>query len=234
MDCPYRDTESSRDPAQLHPRLRQLQGYLFAKWAAEYPSLPVPFVTATYRNCADQGAMVNRGVSCTHYGQSFHNAVRVASAGDELLPHIQFESDGPEFVPCALAFDISFLNPDNSANWGFHLYERMGALAERVGLEWGGRWPQLVDGAHYQVRMQRGNQSGLPLYTEGRVRLDQLALPPDYQQVMERPSVRADGWLHILHVNGTIIATTPIGEEADVVQRISPSRKRIYTDVREG
>ena len=96
------------------------------EYADRYPRDAQPFLTCTYRHEAEQGELVRTGKSRAKPGESLHN-----------------------FRP-ALAFDVAFLRPDGGTTWEFHHFERWGELAEEIGLEWGGRWPFLVDGPHVQ------------------------------------------------------------------------------------
>lgn len=116
----------SRDPTDLHPDLQTRWEWMKREWVRRYSDEPTPFLTCTYRPASEQQALKDAGKSRAGPMQSLHN-----------------------FLP-ALAFDIAFRNPDGSLTWDFTHFERWGELAEEVGLEWGGRWPHLVDGPHVQ------------------------------------------------------------------------------------
>lgn len=121
----------SRDPSELHPDLQKRWEWMRDEWRRRYPDAPQPFLTCTYRSGDAQQKLYDEGASLAKPMQSLHN-----------------------FVP-ALAFDVAF-DPDqsngvgNDLTWTFRWYERWGELAEEIGLEWGGRWPNFVDGPHVQ------------------------------------------------------------------------------------
>lgn len=135
----------SRDPLDLHPELAKRWRYMARVWRQRFPAAPQPFLTATYRPPHEQWELVNAGRSNAKPGQSLHG-----------------------FQP-ALAFDVAF-DPDasdgigNDLTWTFRWFEKWGELAEEIGLEWGGRWPNLVDGPHVQwpVTWQQAKSGQLP------------------------------------------------------------------------
>lgn len=134
-----KNKNSSRDPSLIYPPLRERFDWIQREWDFVHPNLPKPFLTATYRNEADQEKAFNEGRSKAHYGQSLHN-----------------------YIPC-YAFDIAFKRADGSLDWGWNLFEMYGALGEKCGLEWGGRYP-FKDGPHLQMPMtwQEAQMSKIP------------------------------------------------------------------------
>jgi peptidoglycan L-alanyl-D-glutamate endopeptidase CwlK len=182
--------DTSRDPADLHPLLRERYEYMMARWADEYPMYPKPFLTATYRGPIDQRKAKTEGKSKVDFGFSLHN-----------------------FKP-AYAFDLAFLHAQGHADWSFHLFEKMARFGEEVGLEWGGRWPGLVDGPHFQ----------LPMTPEQVKRGDMVMLPPIPES--------SGPWKIVVLVDGVVKWTWDAKESQDVVVRYSADRKRIYLDVK--
>lgn len=123
-------SDTSRNPELLHPVLRERWEYMRTRWVEEYPNLPVPILSATYRGPNDQEKAYAEGRSKARFGQSLHN-----------------------FKP-AYAFDIAFIDRKTGrADWSFNLFEAMALFGDEVGLEWGGRWIGLVDGPHFQLPM---------------------------------------------------------------------------------
>jgi peptidoglycan L-alanyl-D-glutamate endopeptidase CwlK len=183
-------SDTSRDPSLLHPELQARWKYMQKAWAAKHPNLPKPILTATYRGPKDQEAAYVRGASRLRYGQSLHN-----------------------FNP-AYAFDVAFINTEGRADWSFHLFEKMASFGDEAGLEWGGRWPYLVDGPHFQLPMtvemaKRGEVPSMP------------SIPGEEEE-----------WQVLVLDGGEIKAILPFIARRDVVVRYSSRRKRVYIDVK--
>ncbi len=125
---------ASRDPNRLYPPLRERWSWMRYEWEIRYPTVPQPFLTATWRSLEEQEQEYREGQGAPP-GQSLHN-----------------------FEPHAFAFDVAF-DPrlvdgvGNQATYALQWYEMWGELAEEIGLVWGGRWPGLVDGPHVQMPM---------------------------------------------------------------------------------
>ena len=88
-------------------------------------------VTQGFRSIAEQNALYAQGrttkgaiVTNAKGGQSQHNFGK--------------------------AFDICFLTNKKASYNG--PWETVGKLGEKCGLEWGGRWKQLVDKPHFQIK----------------------------------------------------------------------------------
>lgn len=120
---------ASRDPADLHPALREAWEWLKPEFQRRYPTAPEPRLSCTYRGKDEQEAAFHAGKSRARYGESLHN-----------------------FRP-AFAFDVFFQTREGTADWSFGNFERFGQLAKSIGLVWGGDWPGLVDGPHVQLDM---------------------------------------------------------------------------------
>lgn len=183
-------SDTSRDPADLHPLLRERWAWMAEEWGKLYPGGHKPFLTATFRGPIDQGIALRNGSSKAPFGFSLHN-----------------------FKP-AYAFDVAFLGTDGKADWSFPLFERMGFIGEKTGLEWGGRWPNLVDGPHFQLPMT------ISMAKEGRV--------PEMPELLGRDTRRKI----VLMREGRMLNVVDMEEDDDVVVRYSQSRRRVYVDVR--
>jgi hypothetical protein len=120
---------ASRDESLMHPELRSRWDWLKVEYAKKYPLEPQPKISCTVRDNAEQQKLYNEKKSNALPGQSLHN-----------------------YTPC-YAFDVFFVDSKGATTWEFYHYERLGVLAESIGLEWGGRWKGLVDGPHFQLPM---------------------------------------------------------------------------------
>lgn len=117
----------SRDPEDLHPKLRERWEWLVDVWKEQYPNKPVPKLSCTYRDKTAQIRVYTSGKSNANWKESLHN-----------------------YKP-AYALDFYF-QEDGKSLWDFELYEEFGRNAERLGLVWGGDW-ESKDGTHIQLPM---------------------------------------------------------------------------------
>jgi hypothetical protein len=157
-------SDTSRDPALLHPLIRTRWEYMAKAWGRLYPDLPWPFLTCTYRGPKDQDKALREGKSMVAFGGSLHN-----------------------YRP-AFAFDVAFQR-NGKADWSFHLFEKMAGIGEPLGLEWGGRWEKLVDGPHFQLPMTwrdaaAGKLPALPPLPPGMTDLIGEGDVPDFKLVV--------------------------------------------------
>ena len=98
---------------------------LWQKWDAAMTAEPLHHkVTVTWRDAADQNKAHAEGLSNAGAGESPHNCT------DE------------EGNPASCAWDFAIYNDDGSyvTNGEDPRYARAGAIAEGLGLIWGGRW----------------------------------------------------------------------------------------------
>jgi D-alanyl-D-alanine carboxypeptidase. len=126
------ERSSSRNAKDLHPGLATRWSAAAAEFKTTHPDLPTVFLTQTYRNVTDQMADYAKGrtkpgkvVTNAKAGQSLHN-----------------------YYP-ALAFDIAF-KKGNTLYWDVSLFRKFATIAKRLGLEWGGGWPNFKDNPHFQ------------------------------------------------------------------------------------
>lgn len=127
----------ARDITKLHPRLQVLANQLIEK-AAEQGLLVR--ITSCVRDAAEQQDCVDRGTSSCRYPWSHHNW-------------------GTAFDICRNDGKGAYENRDG---W----FEAVGAIGERLGLEWGGSWKSPVDRPHFQLP-DWGTGCGLLIKTYG-------------------------------------------------------------------
>lgn len=116
-------TKSSRDLGDLHPGLVRAWQWMSEEWQRVHPSLAVPFVTQTTRSGADQDVSYAQGrtapgkvVTNAPSGESLHN-----------------------YEP-ALAFDVAFKDKGGKIVWDSLLFQQLGQIGTKAGLQWGGAW----------------------------------------------------------------------------------------------
>jgi peptidoglycan L-alanyl-D-glutamate endopeptidase CwlK len=135
--------QSSRLITDLHPDLQDSFNRAKALFLGRFPSLPVPFLTQTYRNAQDQQNDYNKGRD--NDGNVINPHLVITNAKPGQSPH--------DYYP-ALAFDISFLNLDGSCNWDFNNYQNFADCLNFScipGLiRWGHVFPA-QDNCHYEL-----------------------------------------------------------------------------------
>ncbi|WP_051304036.1 M15 family metallopeptidase [Calidithermus chliarophilus] len=124
--------DSSRSEADLHPELAKRWRLAAAEYRRRFPDLPQPFLTQTYRSCADQNAAYAQGrtrpgpvVTNARAGESLHN-----------------------YYP-ALAFDVAFQDGQGGFSCA-ECFNKFAGIAKFYGLAWGGDWTGLVDRPHFE------------------------------------------------------------------------------------
>jgi peptidoglycan L-alanyl-D-glutamate endopeptidase CwlK len=123
----------SRDPGLLNQELRQRMQCALRDHRNEYPDDPRGFVTCTHRTNEQQAAVWAQGrttpgkiVTWAEPGESPHNS-------------------NP-----SMAVDVAFRTPAGPCDWTDTPFIHLGEIAERYGIEWGGRWERR-DLCHFQV-----------------------------------------------------------------------------------
>lgn len=119
---------NSRSLSDLHPQVKSKAEAFLAACAAQGIEV---LITSTYRDAESQNALYAQGrttpgvrVTNAKAGQSWHN------------------------WRCAFDF-VPLVN--GKAQWNdLKTFERCGAIAESVGLEWAGRWQRFKEMAHCQ------------------------------------------------------------------------------------
>lgn len=131
-------TEASRDPLDLHPQTRDKLLSLFVALAPLGMGIRL---LDTARSSEAQAVLYAKGR--TEPGQ------KVTWAGPDDTYHTKRR-----------AFDFALLTPSLALDWDWmdspqalSRWERIGELAEKVGLHWGGRWPEKKrDLPHFEDR----------------------------------------------------------------------------------
>lgn len=192
--------DTSRDERDLEPQLLAAWRYARDEWNDSHPNGPVVFLTATHRGRIDQEAAFRSGKSNARFGQSLHN-----------------------YKP-AYAFDVAFARSDGKPDWDFDLFEEFAELLEPFGLQWGGRWPGLRDGPHFQLPMTPADASA------GRVPTLTKLQALMREQADEKPEPH--GWKLVVMSEREVVTTLDIAEGKVVFKRTDPAAKRVYIDVR--
>lgn len=116
------------------------------KWFREFvkPKFPSAHVSCAFRNKYEQNQAHAEGKSRAPWPKSKHN-------------HIA--QDG---TPCALAIDLFELASNGMACWHMGYFRKIAQESEAAGytIEWGGLWPSLADGPHFQMPSKVRNQLG--------------------------------------------------------------------------
>lgn len=116
-------------------------------------------VTCTYRSAADQDALYAQGRTApgrivTHLrgGQSMHNVTDKSGApASRALDIVPLRHGKVVWGTAGNGLDQ---DPTDDDRDDLELWQRIGAIGEAYGLEWGGRWPRFKDMPHFQVRMR--------------------------------------------------------------------------------
>ena len=127
---------ASRSKDDLHPKLVQIFEIVLVKWLQMYPSLPVPFLSCTFRSKAEQNLLYAQGR--TRKGK----IVTKAKAGES--PH--------NYLP-ALAFDIAFKKADGELDWNENLFLKFANIvaSETKVVNWGGHFKGFKDFPHFEL-----------------------------------------------------------------------------------
>jgi len=184
-------SDTSRNPEDLYPLLQEAWNYLRDKWNAEHSYGPEVRLSATYRGPIDQEKAFLGGRSNAQFGQSFHN-----------------------FHP-AYAFDVFFV-VDGVADWSFPNFQKFGEMAEAIGLEWGGRWSTLVDGAHIQLKGMTIRDAAAGIVKAS------LTIPKDEEE----------GWAIVILKDSKVLTAVEVPPNHAIFTRVSTNRRRFYVDVR--
>jgi len=112
----------ARDITQCHPKLQEMATQLVSQCAEQ--GLMV-MITDCVRDRDEQEACVENGYSSCHYPHSHHN--------------------------WGTAFDICRNDGEGAYNDADGWFEKVGAIGQAIGLEWGGGWISPVDKPHFQL-----------------------------------------------------------------------------------
>lgn len=119
-----------RDINLLHPALKPLALALVAKCKAQGIDI---LITETWRTKAEQDGLYAKG----------------RTAPGSIVTNAKY----PWSLHCwGVAFDFVPLKAGKPDYGTISTFERVGAIGESLGLEWGGRWQSFVDRPHFQLR----------------------------------------------------------------------------------
>jgi peptidoglycan L-alanyl-D-glutamate endopeptidase CwlK len=135
---------ASRKIEDLEPVLAQAWTKSYNEWVETYPTLPVPFLTCTYRDNEEQEILYmndkngkdddgdgkidesDEWRSNAHAGQSKHNS----------LP--------------SKALDVAFKNSQGKLDWSSDLFGKFAVIIKKHGVKWGGDWKRR-DNPHFEL-----------------------------------------------------------------------------------
>ena len=126
----------SRKLEHLHKHLADAYTRAKAEYAVLYPTLPQPFITATFRSNEAQDKLYAQGrtvpggkVTNAKAGQSLHN-----------------------YLP-SYAFDIAFKDSKGALDWNLKLFRKFADIITKdKNIEWGGFWKSMPDAPHFQFK----------------------------------------------------------------------------------
>ena len=148
----------SRAVSDLHPRVRPLCIGLLEALAQELGPYGVSgLVISTRRTFEEQAALWAQGRGVAGASMTVEGIHVIVPRG----PIVTKALPGRSWHNYGLAFDVLTLvhgRPDVRYDRGAadDWYDEMGAIGERLGLEWGGRWERMVDAPHFQWRRTPG------------------------------------------------------------------------------
>jgi peptidoglycan L-alanyl-D-glutamate endopeptidase CwlK len=132
---------ASRKLSDLHPLMQPLA----AKFVAECTKEGIDvLITCTYRSGAEQNQLFEIGRTLP--GKKVTNAKAGQSAHNFML----------KGLPAAKAFDCVPMRAGKCV-WGTsgedgELWQQLGAIGERLGLEWAGHWKSFKEFPHFQLK----------------------------------------------------------------------------------
>lgn len=109
---------------QLQPQVKELAIRLLEVARAEFPDQKI-VVAETFRSQKRQNELFKRGKSVTAVKVSKHTLGR--------------------------AFDLYFVGKSRILEYNEAPYDRLGEIAEEIGLNWGGRWQKPFDPGHFEI-----------------------------------------------------------------------------------
>ena len=123
---------ASRNPQDMHPEMTRRWLLAQAAFVAEYPPPHAqPFLTATFRDNDEQEILYAQG----------------RTTGGKIVTHAR---GGQSLHNHRLAFDVAFRTANDAVDWSPELFAKFAAIAEPLGLAWGGRWRK-PDRPHFEV-----------------------------------------------------------------------------------
>lgn len=137
---------TSRSIDDLHPQLAYAFGLAKGRWPLLYPTAPTPFLTATFRDGADQNALFAQPTDRKDNDRDG----RVDEA-DEFVTNARAGQSPHNYRP-ALAFDIAFRNAAGQLDWTPKWFDYFAAfVCETPGISWGGHFKTFKDRPHFEL-----------------------------------------------------------------------------------
>lgn len=124
---------NSRDIKDLHPKVQAMATAFIAKCKANGIDV---LITSTYRDFESQQALYDQGRS-----------IASKARGEKIVTNAKA---GQSFHNWRVAFDFVPIVRGKACWNDLSVFERCGAIAESVGLEWAGRWKTFKELAHCQ------------------------------------------------------------------------------------
>ena len=124
---------NSRDLKDLHPKVQAMATAFIAKCKANGIDV---LITSTYRDLESQQALYDQGRS-----------IASKARGEKIVTNAKA---GQSFHNWRVAFDFVPIVCGKACWNDTSVFERCGAIAESVGLEWAGRWKTFKELAHCQ------------------------------------------------------------------------------------
>jgi len=121
---------ASRNLSDLSPEMQRIAGQFLTECHAEKLDI---VIICTHRPATEQQKAFDCGASKCKPGQSAHNCLNANG------------------IPAAEAFDVGVIrNGKYVGNGSDPDYLRAGAIGEKLGLVWAGRWKKMKETAHFQ------------------------------------------------------------------------------------
>ncbi len=135
----------SRKIEDLHLSLKQAWVKASTEFADLYPTLPVPFLTCTYRSNEDQEIlfMMNKN------GKDDDGDGRIDEA-DEWRSNAKAGQSKHNQMP-SMAFDVAFKNSQGKLDWSEDLFKKFADIIKKHGVKWGGNWLGKKDTPHFEI-----------------------------------------------------------------------------------
>lgn len=142
----------SRKIEDLHPLLQPLCRQFIANCAAA--GIPV-IITCTWRSTQEQADNYAKGRTQAQLNAAGVNAV--AKPNEMKVTNAKPGQSAHEATlngkPCARAFDFVPVTAGGAAIWNDNAkWAKCGAIAQTLGLDWGGAWKTIVDRPHCQLK----------------------------------------------------------------------------------
>lgn len=135
---------ASRKIEDLESVLQTAWTKSFSEWEETYPTLPKPFLTATYRSDEEQEIlyMMNKN------GRDDDGDGKIDEA-DEWRSNAKAGQSKHNIFP-SQALDIAFKNSQGKLDWSEDLFKKFAVIIKKHGVKWGGDWKR-KDTPHFEI-----------------------------------------------------------------------------------